>query len=118
MTVVSYTDIVGQNELYNSVKYCKYVVKRHFVSRRRADDCFTNASDITGVENDWVHLFHPLERVLGRLCVKVFSLVFLTVIFLRENEGILQNTVGCSHLVFFNVVLTRVLTGEGSDVTV
>lgn len=101
MTVVSYTDIVGQSELYNSVKYCKYVVKRHFVPRRRTDDCFTNASDITEVENDWVHLFHPLERVLGRLCVKVFSLVFLTVIFLRENEGILQNTVGCSHLVFF-----------------
>lgn len=71
MTVVSCTDMVGQHELYNSVKYCKYVLKRHFVSSRRTENCFIDPSE---VENVWVRLFRPLEPVLRRLCVKVFSL--------------------------------------------
>lgn len=71
MTVVSCTDMVGQDELYNSVKYCKYVFKRHFVSRRRTDDCCLDPSEVGSFG---VRLFRPLESVSRRLCVKVFSL--------------------------------------------
>lgn len=109
MTVVSCTDMIGQHELYTSVKYCKYVLKRHFVSRRRTDDCFIDPSE---VESVWVRLFRPLEPVLRRLCVKVFF-VFLTVIFLRENEGILQNTVGLLFTSHFKCSALRQADGRG-----